>query len=132
MYEINIIIPCYYDYETIYPCFQSLANQTNKNFIVTIVNDCSPNTNCKYQDIIKEFSQYYTINYYETQENSGPGVARQLGLDNNKSPFIMFVDDDDQLVSHAIEIYNKHLNLYTAYLSGRQYDNQGYIDYPFG
>lgn len=129
MYEINIIIPCYYDYKTIYPCFQSLANQTNKNFIVTIVNDCSPNTNCKYQDIIKEFSQYYPINYYETQENSGPGVARQLGLDNNKSLFVMFVDDDDRLVTNAIEIYNKYLDPYVSYLSGKQqFQDYDYID----
>lgn len=125
MYNINIIIPCYYASEIIRPCFQSLAEQTNKNFMVTIINDCSPYNQLEYKDIIEEFSQFYYIEYYKTKTNSGPGVARQLGLENNKSPFIMFIDDDDCLSKDAIKIYNSYLNENIAYIYGkRSVDNK--------
>jgi hypothetical protein len=44
-----------------------------------MVNDCSPNTDCEYLDIRKEFSSLH-IQYLKTKENCGPGAARNLGL----------------------------------------------------
>ncbi len=123
--NINIIIPCYYKSAIIRPCFESLARQTNKNFIVTMINDCSPNTNCEYQDIRNEFAQYYHIDYYKTEINSGPGIARQIGLNNNKSQYILFIDDDDYLDDNAIEAYWNYLiesnfNKNIAFINGKR------------
>lgn len=62
-----------------------------------MINDCSPNTDCKYQNLIDEYSKYITITYLETETNSGPGIARQLGLDNATADWIWFQDDDDEI-----------------------------------
>lgn len=95
---IDIIIPCYYSSSVIKPCFEKISQQTVlKDIKVIMVNDCSPNTPNEYQDIITEFSPIMNIQYLKTQKNSGPGIARQLGLDNATSDWIMFIDDDDEL-----------------------------------
>lgn len=66
-----------------------------------MVNDCSPYTNCEYQDLIEEFKNQINIRYFKTTINSGPGIARQLGLDNATADWIMFIDDDDELYNNT-------------------------------
>ena len=75
-----------------------LSWQTRKDAIeVIMINDCSPNTDCKYMDLLEEFGEKMVLKYLETEKNSGPGVCRQLGLDNCSAPWVMFHDDDDML-----------------------------------
>lgn len=97
MYSIDIIIPCYYASEIIKPCFEKLAKQTYRNFRVIMVNDCSPFTDDEYADIRNEYSDKMNLWYYKTETNSGPGVARQLGIDKAAADFVIFIDDDDEL-----------------------------------
>ena len=95
---VDIIMPCYYSNEIIRPAFEMIANQTAiKNITLIIVNDCSPNTDCEYQDIIKEYSDRIKIHYFKTETNCGPGCAKQFGLDNAVSDLVLFHDDDDTL-----------------------------------
>lgn len=97
---IDIIMPCYYSNDIIKPAFEKIAQQTKiNNITLIIVNDCSPNTNCNYQDLIQEYKDKIKIRYFKTQTNIGPGKTRQLGLDNATSDFITFLDDDDELYS---------------------------------
>lgn len=119
---VDIIVPCYYQSSVIYPCLQSIAEQTViKDITVIMVNDCSPYTNCNYQDLIDEFSSSFKITYLKTDKNSGPGIARQLGLDNATSDWVMFVDDDDELLnSYSIETLLNQANLEdTVFVSGQ-------------
>lgn len=96
--SLDIIIPCYYKKEIIRPCLEKIANQTIiKNINVILVNDCSPNTDCEYQDLIQEFFKRIIIHYLKTPKNVGPGTARQIGLNNSTADWIMFIDDDDEL-----------------------------------
>lgn len=70
-----------------------------------MINDCSPNTDCEYQNLIQEFPEL-NIKYLKTESNSGPGVARQLGIDNCDCPWVLFHDDDDTLNNpYVIERY---------------------------
>lgn len=76
-----------------------------------MINDCSPNTDCEYLDIRNEFNSILNIKYFKTESNSGPGVARQLGLDNCQTPWVMFHDDDDMLNNpYVIEKYLDVIN----------------------
>lgn len=112
MATIGIIMPCYYSSEIVSKALQMLAWQTKKDEIeVIMVNDCSPNTNCEYQDLIQKFSNDLNIKYFKTLENCGPGLARQLGLNNCNCPWIMFHDDDDMLNNpYVIETYLEIIN----------------------
>ena len=116
--KINIIIPCYYPSSTIEPCLQSLADQTQKQHIqVILINDCSPHTDCEYNDIIQKYKSILNIKYLKTPQNSGPGFARQFGLDNidNYAPYVMFIDDDDKLDNpYVIENYLKAISSYSS------------------
>ena len=97
---VDIIMPCYYSNEIIKPALEKIANQTVIDQITLImINDCSPNTDCEYQDLIQQYSDKIKIRYFKTPTNSGPGIARQLGLDNATSNWILFQDDDDELES---------------------------------
>lgn len=96
MQKIAIIMPCFYSNNTIRKAFEHMKMQTKReNIVLYMVNDCSPNTDCEYQDIIKEYSQYFEIKYFKTEDNLGPGVARQIALDNCHEKYIIFHDDDD-------------------------------------
>jgi glycosyltransferase involved in cell wall biosynthesis len=100
-------LPCYYSSEVIRPALEILAQQTRKDAMeVILINDCSPNTNCEYQDLLNEFSSQLNIKYLKTEKNGGPSTARQLGINNCSCPWVLFHDDDDMLYdSHVIESY---------------------------
>lgn len=128
--KVDVIIPCYYTSNIIRPCLTSVAKQiTNHEITLVMVNDCSPNTDCEYEDLINEFKDQINIQYLKTSINSGPGVARQLGLDNATGDWVMFIDDDDQLydkqsierlltlsnsnticISGCTQVFNEYLN----------------------
>ena len=103
---IGIIMPCFYEDKIVRQALHMLNQQTRKDEIeVIMINDCSPNTDCEYQNLIQEFPEF-NIRYLKTEFNSGPGVARQLGIDNCDCPWVLFHDDDDTLNNpYVIERY---------------------------
>lgn len=113
---VDIIIPCYYSSEIIRPCLESVAQQTViQDITVIMVNDCSPYTKNEYYDLRNEFENQFKLSYYCTPTHGGPAAARQLGLDEAKSDWIMFIDDDDELYnSTAIEQLLNLANLETV------------------
>ena len=100
MFDVDLIIPCFGRSEIIEKGIASLAIQWHKEFLhVTLVNDCSPNTDCNYQDLIDKYSNFIDIRCIRTPENVGQGLARQYGIDNTCHGHFMFMDEDDQLGS---------------------------------
>ena len=89
---IDIIIPAYNAFETIDNTINSIAKQNNRNSLqVYIINDGSEKS---YKDIINKYTSLLHINEIII-ENSGPGKARQIGLDSSKNEYIVFLDADD-------------------------------------
>ena len=95
---LDIIIPQYKEDEAkVKVLLDSIANQEGVDFDnikLTIVNDCS--------DVLlkKEFLDSYKnldISYIRNDKNTGPGLARQKGMDNTDADYIMFCDSDDKL-----------------------------------
>ena len=106
--KLDIIIPQYKETEeVIKPLLTSIENQVGISkdiFQVTIVNDHS---DCKLSDaFLKSFS--YPIQYLETPENGGGGMARQWGVDHTSNPLIMFCDADDRFFdcTSLLNIFN--------------------------
>lgn len=90
---LDIIIPAYNAHETIDKTLLSICMQTIKNKInVYIINDCS---NKDYSKQIRNFKSKINIVELKLLENSGPGVARQYGIEHSKAEYIMFMDSDD-------------------------------------
>ena len=98
---LDIIIPQFNENEEmIEPLLDSILEQQNidfKEINVTIVND--------YSDVIlsNEFLLKYellNICYIRNDKNTGPGLARQKGIDNTDNKYIMFYDADDKLFNN--------------------------------
>lgn len=100
MFDIDYIIPCYGKSEIIRPGLRALANQWHREYIhVILVNDCSPNTDCDYQDLVNEFKPYLDICSIRTSKNQGQGLARQTGIDFSSHEYLMFQDEDDMIAN---------------------------------
>ena len=103
---IDIIIPAYNSQEYIENAICSIIMQSIKDKIkLYIVDDCSQDN---YDEIVTRYSDIIRIKLLRLDKNSGPGVARQVGLDNSNSKYIMFMDADDILSScYSVEnLYN--------------------------
>ena len=95
---LDIIIPQYKEKnEDIKPLLDSINNQELvdfNNIKLTIVNDCSDVL--LDEDFLKSFKNL-NISYIRNDKNTGPGLARQKGIDSTSSDYIMFCDSDDEL-----------------------------------
>lgn len=90
---IDVIIPAYNAHKTIETTLCSIAFQDIVDKLhVYIVDDCSDKGYKKY---VKFFSNFMDITELKLEKNSGPGVARQFGVDNSSSEYIVFIDSDD-------------------------------------
>ena len=107
MYKISIIIPVFNAEKTIKRCMNSIINQSIgfENLEVILVNDCSADNSAK---IIEEYcSEYPNITLINSKINNGPGISRNMGIEKSTSPFIMFIDNDDEYDSEICEkLYN--------------------------
>ena len=98
MFDIDLIIPCYGKSDLINRGLASIATQWKREYIhVTLVNDCSPNTDCNYQDLVDRYKDSIDIRVITMPKNSGQGLTRQFGIDNTCHDWFMFMDEDDQL-----------------------------------
>ena len=94
---IDIIIPCYNAYSTLDKTLQSIAVQSIKDKVkVLLVDDFSDNN---YDEYIDRYKKYFNIRLLRLDKNSGPGIAREEGINNTSSKYIVFIDSDDLFYS---------------------------------
>ena len=90
---IDIIIPAYNAHNTIMRTLFSIYYQTISDKLnVYICNDCSEKD---YSEEVNFFKDLLNIKELKLEKNSGPGIARQTGIDYSDSEYIMFIDSDD-------------------------------------
>ena len=91
--NIDIIIPVYNAKSTIRRLLYSISYQKNSDkFKVYLFNDCDL---LDYSEDINIFSSFLSITELKLDKNSGPGVARQHGLNNSNGDYVIFIDADD-------------------------------------
>lgn len=103
---INVIIPAYNCTATLGRTLASLAAQTDPDFSVIIVDDCSTEN---LLPIVDDYSNKLRIKYIRKPENQGCGMARQTGIDNVTASHFTFLDADDILMPYAVEVFNQHI-----------------------
>lgn len=103
---VSIIVPIFNSEKFIGKCIDSIINQTYKNFELLLINDGSTDNSLaiceEYTDLDKRIK---VINI----PNSGPSVARNIGLETSKGELIQFVDSDDYLDESMIELMVKSI-----------------------
>lgn len=95
---VSVIVPVYNNEDRIQRCLYSILNQTYKNIELIVVNDGSTDESEKR---ILSINDNRIIYYY--QDNSGPSVARNYGIEHAKGDYLMFVDSDDYIEKCMIE-----------------------------
>ena len=118
---INVIIPAYNCYSTLGRTLSSLVAQTDSNFEVIIVDDCST---VDIKPIIEDYMNKLNIIYIRNEQNIGCGMTRQVGIDNATQKFITFLDSDDMFMPYTVETFNSiiEVNPDTEYLHSYFYE----------
>ena len=100
---INVIIPAYNCCATLGRTLSSLVAQTDTNFEVIVVDDCSTED---IKLIVDDYSSKLNIIYIRNEQNLGCGMTRQVGIDNATQKFITFLDSDDMFMPYTVETFN--------------------------
>ena len=105
--KISVIIPAYNCEKYIDECLNSVLNQTFEDFeIIIVCNKSSDGTLEK----IKEYEQTYDkIRLIELDKNYKQGIARNIGIENAKGEYILFVDSDDKVSPDFAEKMYVHI-----------------------
>ncbi len=96
---VSIIIPVYNAEQYIAACLESVLCQTHENLEIIIVNDGSIDNS---QDIINRFASQDSRIITLEIENSGPGFARNRGMERATGEFMFFLDSDDHIAADGI------------------------------
>jgi teichuronic acid biosynthesis glycosyltransferase TuaG len=90
---VSIITPVYKSGLYISETIQSVLNQKYSNWELLLIDDCSPDNSSQ---IIKSFMENDSrIKYTRLKKNSGPAIARNIGIEKANGTYIAFLDSDD-------------------------------------
>lgn len=117
--KVDIVIPLYNKSKTIKNAIDSVLQQSYQCWQLYIIDDGSTDGS---SDIAKEYSRHDKISYCH-QVNSGPGAARNLGLNLGNSPFVAFLDADDIWLPSFLEVA---LNALEAYPDAKAFVSSWY------
>ncbi len=106
--KYSIITPMYNSFSKMELFLSSFERQNYRNFEIIIVDDCS--TDDSYERIT-EYSKRSTLQLkiLKTHKNSGPGSARNIGLKNITSEWVLFIDSDDCIEPNFFETINDNI-----------------------
>lgn len=99
-YNIQIIVPVYNAEKSIKRCIDSILEQkTHYSFCLYIINDGSTDMSDNIIETYRKYNNVYIIN----QNNTGAAKARNEGIKDIYSDYLMFVDADDYIPNNSIE-----------------------------
>ena len=101
MPEISVIVPVYKAELFLRECIDSILSQTFSDFEIILVNDGSPD-NCG--RICEEYAAKYGCISVIHQENQGQAAARNHAMVQARGRWICFVDSDDLIHPHMLEL----------------------------
>jgi len=99
---LTVFTPTYNRGYIIEKLYESLNQQTNKNFEWLVIDDGSTDNTSKIFDKILKKEHEYQIRYIR-KENGGKHTAANLALELAKGDSFFVVDSDDVLTNNAIE-----------------------------
>ena len=100
---ISIIVPVYGVERELPRCIDSIISQDFTDFELLLIDDGSPD---RCGEICDEYAAKYSRIKVFHKPNGGVSSARNVGLDNAKGEWVMFVDSDDVLLQGALSISN--------------------------
>lgn len=105
MYYLSIISPFYNSEHKSHRLLSTLSNIKDRGVQIILVDDGSTDNTVT---LLKELKQNSEIDVVViTQENKGPGGARNAGLKAAQGDYVWFVDSDDDIIVEALSEIQK-------------------------
>ena len=124
---ISVIVPIYKVEQYLPRCLDSLCRQSLKNIEILLINDASPD---RCSEICEDFAEKDTrIKIFHHTENKGPSAARNTGIQQAVSDYLMFVDSDDWVHEDFCKIAYECAVEYHADLVMFGFENIGYSNF---
>jgi len=108
-FTYSIVIPVYNSALYIEKCLNSILNQDYDKFQVIIVDDGSTDDSLQ---ILNDFAKDYPNVIVLSQDNAGPGAARELALKYATGDYIIFSDSDDYWEDNFLSKINIYIEKY--------------------
>ena len=109
---MTIIIPVYNVEDYIYECLESLHNQTNQNFYTLFVDDCGTDKSIQIINEYLESGKLHNAKIVRRKKNGGLSAARNSGLKEANTDYVVFLDSDDFLDTRAVEVFVESIEKY--------------------
>ena len=115
--QISVVVPFHNTEDLLDDCLRSIARQTHVDLEVIMVDDGSTDGSVQIARRRAESDPRFIL---IRVPNGGPGYSRNRGIEQATGEFLAFVDADDMLPSHALEIM-----LHTLQESGSDFVSGG-------
>ena len=103
--KLSVVVPIYNSERYMERCINSIINQTYQNIELILIDDGSTDRS---QEICLDFLNRDDRIKYSRISNSGPSIARNIGLKMATGMYITFVDSDDDVKD---SMYEKMIDL---------------------
>ena len=104
----TVIIATYNRQKLLSEAIDSVLSQSYKNFELIIVNDCSTDNTFEYLSTLDNES----IKVFSNKKNMHVSYSRNFGIDNAKGEWIVFLDDDDKMMSNKLKVLYSAIQKY--------------------
>ena len=100
MDSISVIVPVYKVEKYLNQCIESVVAQSYRNLEIILVDDGSPDRCPEICDMwVKKDARVRVIH----KKNGGVSDARNVGLDESRGEYVLFVDSDDLIAPELVE-----------------------------
>ena len=116
---ISLIIPTYKPQAYLWKCLDSIILQTfsKEHFeVIIVLNGCSNPWKSQIKNFISHKMNAMNVHFIQTP-HAGVSAARNLALDVAKGDYIAFIDDDDFISPHYLELLYQRASKNTIPLS---------------
>lgn len=98
--KISLIVPVYQAEEYLARCFDSILNQTYKDFEVIVIDDGSEDRSPEICDAYARRDSRFHVFH---QKNGGVSVARKAGFEKSSGDILYWIDADDYISPDLLE-----------------------------
>jgi glycosyltransferase involved in cell wall biosynthesis len=119
---VSIIVPCYNQAQYLDEALQSVLNQTYQYWECIIINDGSSD---KTEEVSKRWVEKDSRFVYLKKENAGLCSARNFGISNANSEYILPLDADDKIAANyvalALQAFQEDSSLKVVYCMAEKF-----------
>lgn len=103
--KCSVVMTVYNAEKYLRDTIDSVLRQTEKNFELIIVNDCSTDSS---EEIVKSYNDE-RIKYFKNKENMKVSRTRNFGVSMAKADYVAFIDSDDIWLDTKLEKQLAHM-----------------------